>query len=158
MLVNPVNVPPTVVLEQPHRLIRPEQDSTLTHRPVRVVHVNVLARLNHTARAVIPRHHHLSRRDNVHQNIRLTLTAARHRHKRGAEDQRVQVRGRRSHIQIIRPEHHIQLGRIPPLEIQALLQRVNNSARPPQHCVDKPHLRRQRNPKILQPLLTVVVF
>ena len=143
MLVNPANVPPPVVLEQPHRLIRAEQDSTLAHRPVRIVHVNVLARLNHAARAIVPRHHHLSRSDNVHQNIRLTLTAARHRHKRRAEDQRVQVRGRRGHIQIIRPEHHIQFGGIPPLKIQALLQRVNNRARPPQHRVDKPHLRRK---------------
>ena len=142
---------------QPHRLVRAEQDSPLAHRTVRVINVNVLARLNHTTSAIVPRHHHLGRRDNVHQNIRLPHAASRDRHKRRAEDQRVQVRGRRGNVQIIRPEHRIELRRIPPLKIQALLQSVNNSSRPPEHRVNKPHLRRQRDSKILQSLLTVVI-
>src|SRR5699024_961247 len=65
---------------------------------------------------------------------------------------------RRRNIKIVRLEYQVKLFRIPALEVKTFFQSVDNSARPAKDGINKPHLRRQRDTKIFQPLLTIVIF
>src|SRR5699024_516671 len=57
-----------------------------------------------------------------------------------------------------RLEYQIKLFRIPALKIKTFFQSIDNSARPTQDSINKQHLWRQRDTKILELVLTIVVF